>query len=263
MISPKLLVVLVALGVATARADEHAAPPSLSPQDATALHADEVMGHTLYLHDQAAAVATDAVIALDAFREERRVHGWITEAHGDAVTVTFIDRTPAALYRATVSDTGELVGRVEAFASPQPLSPFEAGAAAARAAALGAKFHACTDRYNTVVLPLGDGLDGKWSVYLLPATSRREVIPIGGAYRMRIDKNVVVSQRGFAKTCIALQDDPRAVGLLITHLLDPTPTEVHVFWSLWAHKDMYVGTTQNDAVWMIHDGHISLVQADH
>lgn len=255
-----LFVVLCALGVTTARASEPGVPEPLSPQATATLHADEVVGRAIYLNDRAAAVATDAALALDTFRKERRVRGWITEAHDDAVTVTFIDGTPAALYRATVSDAGKLVGRVEAYAMPQPLSPFEAGAAAARAAALGAKFQPCSNRYNTVVLPLG-ATDDKWLVYLLPATTRHGVVPIGGTYRMTIDHNTIVAQRPFTKSCIALEDDPRAVGLMITHLLDPTPTEVHAFWSLWAHKDMYVST--NGAVWAIHDGHIRLVGAGH
>lgn len=256
-----LLLVLCALGVTTARANEPEAPRTLSPQETATLHADEVVGRAIYLNNRAAAVATDAALKLDAFRKERRVRGWITQAHGDAVTVTFIDTTPAALYRATVSDGGKLVGKVQAYATPQPLSPFEAGAAAARTAALGVKFQPCSARYNTVVLPLGATPDGKWLVYLLPGTTKQGVVPIGGTYRINIDQSTIVSQRPFTKSCIALEDDPRAVGLMITHLLDPTPTEVHVFWSLWAHKDMYVST--DGAVWAIHDGHIRLVEPSH
>lgn len=258
-----LFIVLAVVGVTAVRASEPVAPAALSPQEAATLQADEVIGRAIYRDDQATAVATDAALALDSFRKERRVRGWVTEAHGDVVTVTFIDGTPAALYRASVSDSGKLVGKVEAFATPQPLTPFEAGAAAARAAALGAKIQACSERYNTVVLPLDGAASGKWLVYLLPATTQHGVVPIGGSYRMQIDKDAVVSQRGFTKSCVVLENDPRALGLMVTHLLDATPTEMHVFWSLWAHKNMYVSTVQNDRLWAIHDGHIRLVGSVH
>lgn len=261
MIIRSLLLVLCVLGVTTVRANEPEAPRALSSQEAATLHADEVVGRAMYLSDRAAAVATDAALELDTFRKESRVRGWITQAHNDAVTVTFIDATPSALYRATVSNAGKLVGKVEAYATPQPLSPFEAGAAAARAVALGAKFQPCSERYNTVVLPLGDPPAGKWLVYLLPATKQPGVIPIGGTYRVTVDHGTVAAQRPFTKSCIALEDDPRAVGLMISHLLDTTPTEAHVFWSLWAHKDMYVST--ESATWAIHDGRIRLVEAGH
>jgi hypothetical protein len=256
-----LFLLLGVVGVTTARANPSETLRALSPQEAATLRADEVVGRAMYLSDRAAAVATDAALELDAFRKESRVRGWITQAHGDAVTVTFIDATPAALYRATVSDAGKLVGKVEAYATPLPLSPIEASAAAARAVALGAKFQPCSARYNTVVLPTGGSAADKWLVYLLPATTQPGVIPIGGAYRMTVDHGTIVAQRPFTKSCIALEDDPRAVGLMITHLLDPTPTEVHVFWSLWAHKDMYVST--EGATWAIHDGRIRLVEAGH
>lgn len=256
-----LWLVLCVAAVTTVRADEPEPPRALSSQEAATLHADEVVGRAMYLSDRAAAVATDAALELDAFRKDSRIRGWVTQAHDDTVTVTFIDAKPSALYRATVSNAGKLVGKVEAYATPQPLSPFEAGAAAARAVALGAKFQPCSERYNTVVLLLGDLSAGKWLVYLLPATKQSGLIPIGGTYRVTVDHGTIAAQRPFTKSCIALEDDPRAVGLMISHLLDPTPTEVHVFWSLWAHKDLYVSTER--ATWAIHDGRIRLVETGH
>ena len=108
-----LLLVLCVAGVTTARANQSETPRALSPQEAATLQADELVGRAMYLSDRAAAVATDAALALDAFRKDSRVRGWVTQAHDGAVTVTFIDATPAALYRATVSDAGKLVGKVD------------------------------------------------------------------------------------------------------------------------------------------------------
>ena len=47
---------------------------------------------------------------------------------------------------------------------------------------------------------------------------------------------------------------------MITHLLDPIPTEAHVFWSLWARKPMYVATPPNGTIWVVDDGKIKLVE---
>ncbi len=229
-------------------------------QESAALTRAEATGFAIYRHDRAAAIATDAALKIRAFRKERRVRGWITEEQNGDIVVTFVDDSPAALYRAVVSDSGGLIGSVSVFASPLPLTSFESGAAAARKAALAAKFELCSDKYNSVVLPASDGGTNGWVVYLLPATTKNNIVPLGGTYRVETDGSTVTSQRGFTRTCIALPNDPRAVGLMITHLLDATPTEAHVFWSIWANKTMYVSTTPNGTLWSIEGGKIKLVK---
>lgn len=253
-----LLSLILAMGCLVARADEPL-PAELPPeQEAAALRAAEAAGAAIYRHDHAAAVATDAALEIRAFKKDKRVRGWITEERGNEIVVTFIDESPAALYRATVSAAGVLAGNVTVLESPLPLTPFESGAAAARVAALSAGFEPCSEKYNTVVLPANEGAATKWIVYLLPATTKNDVIPIGGTYRVESDGGAVVSRRAFTRTCIALPHDRRAVMLMITHLLDSTPTEAHVFWSLWAGKPMYVATSPHGTLWTIEGGKIEL-----
>ena len=43
---------------------------------------------------------------------------------------------------------------------------------------------------------------------------------------------------------------------MITHLLDPSPTEIHVFISLQARKPLYVSTGR-DSVWCVDGAHIA------
>ena len=50
------------------------------------------------------------------------------------------------------------------------------------------------------------------------------------------------------------------VGLFATHLLDPVPTEVHVFWNLWTGIPLYIATPPNGTIWKISKGAISLVK---
>jgi hypothetical protein len=232
-----------------------ALPPA---QEAAALQAAQVTGLAIYRHDHAAAVATDAVFKLDQFRKDERTRGWITEEQQDDITVTFIDQEPAALYRVTVNKDG-VAGQVRVMDRPIALTSYEAGAAAARAAAVASPFQPCADKYNSVVLPSADGRE-KWAVYLIPGTIKKGIIPFGGAYRMGVSGKEVLSQRAFTRTCITLQANENAVGLMITHLLDPVPTEIHVFWSISTHQPIYVGTPPNGTVWAVEGGKIKLVE---
>lgn len=255
-----VLALLLAVSCLVAKADEPL-PAQLPPgQEAAAINTAEITGLAMYRHDRAAAVATDAALKIRAFKEDKRVKGWVTEERDGGIVVTFLDATPAALYRATVSDDGDLTGAVEAFESPQLLTEFQSGAAAARALAISSGFQPCSDKYNSVVLPAHESAAKKWDVYLLPSTTKNDVVPLGGTYRVETDGHAVISHRGFTRTCISLQTGPRVVGLMITHLLDPTPTEAHVFWSLWAKKDMYVATPPNGTIWSIEGGKIRLVR---
>lgn len=235
-------------------------PQALAPkQEALAITAAETIGRAIFEHDRAAAVATDAALAQRVFKRDGRVHGWVTEVREEGIAVTFIDQTPSALYRVMVSPSGR-AGPLLALEAPEPLSSYEAGAADARAIALAADFQACSKTYNTVVLPADAGTDGGWIVYLLPGTARHDTVPIGGTYRMEVRDGAVLSQRAFTRSCIALGRGPRVGATIITHLLDPVPTEAHVHWSLWADTPMYV--TTNGALWAIEHGEIRKIERD-
>lgn len=45
--------------------------------------------------------------------------------------------------------------------------------------------------------------------------------------------------------------------MMITHILDPVPTEAHVHWSLWADTPQYVST--EGGLWAIKDGQVRRV----
>jgi hypothetical protein len=59
----------------------------------------------------------------------------------------------------------------------------------------------------------------------------------------------VVNERPFARSCLmmggpaaaAAPRGARPVGMVVTHLLDPVPTEIHVFTSLAARMPILVG----------------------
>ncbi|SOD50583.1 hypothetical protein [Pseudoxanthomonas wuyuanensis] len=250
-----LAITLIASSLA-AFADDSLPEELPSEQEVPALLSAETTGLTIYRHDQAAAVATDAAFKVRSFKKDKRINGWITEEQQGSVVVTFIDKTPAALYRITVANG--VAGSLASLESPTPLTAYEAGAAAARQAALASNFEPCSSSYNSVVLP--SPVDGNWLVYLIPGTTKNNIVPIGGTYRMEISGSNIVSQRAFTRTCISLQTDPRAAALVVTHLLDPIPTEAHVFWSIWAQKPLYVSTPPNGTLWLVEGNNIKLVE---
>lgn len=252
------MVIALALCCQAVFADEAPLQELPLEQEAALLHSAESTGATIYLHDHAAAVATDAALKLKAFKKDKRIRGWITEPRQGRIIVTFVDQTPAALYRIEVSENG-VAGPVIVLDSPTALSEYEQGAATARAAAMASEFQPCSSRYNPVVLPASATADGNWMVYLLSATTKSSVVPLGGTYRMEVSGSTVTAQRGFTRTYITLQNSPRTAGLMVTHLLDPVPTEAHVFWSLWAKQPMYVAVV-NGGLWGIENGKIRMLE---
>lgn len=188
-------------------------------------------------------------------RRDRRVAGEITEGRNGQVVVTVIDATPAALYRATVAADGTLVSPVAALPEPSPLSATEAAAALARSTALDVELPLCGDDYDTITLPSSE--DDEWVVYLV-RTPSRGTVPIGGSFRVETRGAEVADWRRYTNTCITLNPAGGAAAMIITHLLDPVATEVHVFWSLWRGKPLYV--TTEEGLWKIEEGRIAAVR---
>lgn len=256
--------IIAAMALATApfivQAAEPRVLPQMSGQEVQAAGLAGATGRAIFLHDRAAAVASDALGVLTGGKRDGRVRGWITEDKQGSVVVTFYDAAPAALYRIEVDARGKLAASPAALDSPQTLSAFEAGAVAARALASKASFERCAQNYNTVVLPASAGQG--WTVYMLPAATRSSVIPLGGAVRVDTDGQRITAQRAFSRSCIALQADAKAVAMMTTHLLDPLPTETHVFWSLWSRRPIYVSMPHEGTLWEVNSDQLTLISRD-
>lgn len=250
-----LSALVLAFCCACAFADQSAPTPLSPEQEQAALRSAEAAGLAVFRHDQAASVATDVALALKAFKKDRRIRGWVTEKKGGRILVTFIDETPAALYRVAVENG--VAGPVEVLETPAALTPYEAAAARARNLVLARTFKPCASKYNAVVLPRADAAANDWLVYLLPAATRLDVIPLGGAYRMEVRDPDVMEPRTFTRPCISLHVAPGGTPI-VTHLMDPVPTEVHVFWSLWARTELYVTTSAG--LWKVEGSRISRVE---
>ncbi len=241
-----------------------AIPADLQP----AVTRAEFLGRQMYLHDRAAWLATDAMLADPRMRGLReKIRGWLTEPSAHGIRVIFIDdgETPRRLFQIDV-DEGERLTE-PTIEAPEPLGPDLLAQLRARRLVLDQSFMRCAREYNSVILPSADGL----RVYLMPAFARKDVYPLGGYHLFETDSagTKILSSRKFTNGCIDLnetakdapprEDGFKAMGtMMFTHLLDPQPSEVHVFVSLYASQPFMLATTENEMLWEVGRGRITL-----
>jgi hypothetical protein len=215
-------------------------------------------GAQLYAFDQAAWHTTDAMVAKQLPRDTMAaIRGWVVEPHGDALTVTyygFEGTKPYAIYAADYAGGKVAAERIPAVG--EPLSAQGERMAAALDVARDLELKGCVDRpFNSVVLPPQP--DGRIPVYLLTPMVTQDAFPFGGHHEVDIGTDgKVAAMRDFARSCLVVAQPKDAVMGFVTHLLDPHPTEIHVYLSLWMGKPLAVGTG-NDTAWVVEGTKIS------
>ena len=224
-------------------------------------------GSLIYKLDRAAWVATDDALARAPGLGDDGARGWVVEQDGNAEIVTFYggandDRV--AFCRARIE--GGHVASSEVFdpeARP-PLTPIQQRMVAAREAAREVELRRCVNlAFNTVVIP-PTASDGLIDVYLLTPQMRDREWPAGGHHKVTIGTDGrVISSRAFTNACLPLQGGDlggNVSGLVVTHLLDPLPTEIHVFIMWVSGLPLAVGTNEPSRVWWLDHEGIRLVQ---
>ncbi len=237
-----------------------------------AIERAEYLGTALYVHDVAAARASDELTKRRVFKKDKRVQGWITEiVEGGDVVVTFAGEdggAAMALYRVRVPPEGR-TATYEALVPAQPLSVSERALFAARTVAtaeFSKRKEICSTMYNTVVLPIQRPGDPFILVYLLAATTKPDVLVAGGHVRYEVspDGAHIEGERTFTKSCLELplappKKDHKLASLMMTHLLDPTPTEVHVFLSRLHDMRLAIGAVESGILWEVLGSEIGFV----
>ncbi len=264
---PVLLSLMFAIAPTTVRAKDEAAPtPKAIPAELqAAVTRAEFLGRQIYLHDRAAWLATDAMLAdkrMKALKE--RVGGWVTEPTAHGIRVIFIskDETPVRLYQIEMDEREALSEAV--LESPEPLAPEHHAQLRARALAGSQSFMMCSKQYNVVTMPSAEGI----RVYMMPSFPAHGVYPLGGYHLYETDSTgeKILASRKFSNGCIEHRDvapgqpkDATSAFGMFTHLLDLQPTEVHVFVSLYAKVPMMILSVDNKLTWTVIKGKIAFL----
>ena len=225
-------------------------------------------GRLLFDLDRAAWVGTDDMLARVDESAGQGMRGYVVEPEAAAYIVTFFggpEDAPVAFYRGRVENHRVVDREIFPADTRPPLTALQRRLAAVRGMAGQLGRRPCGDApFNTAVIP-PTAPDGPIDLYLLTPQVRANEYPLGGHYRFTIAADgSVQSSREFTRACMAM--DPsrgapqgaRPAALMITHLLDPIPTEIHVFSSLTSQLPIYVMT--GERVWEVNGNEIRRVE---
>lgn len=245
------------------------APLLVQAKDGTGISATEEAqlqralnrGQLIYAYDQAAWHGTDdLVVKLPDYA--RKVGGWVVDGPAEAPHLVFFSRdeaNPRAVYVADFKDNKIVSSKVLGPGDDARMTLTQLEMIDARRRVLaklpGSGITQCSrSHYNTVVLP-PETPGGPDLVYVLTPQTSTSSVPMGGHYLFEVGADHVVGPpRAFTKSCIDLAKTGgagRPAALVISHLLDPVPTEIHVFSMFAAGLPIYVATTQNNLVWAV------------
>lgn len=261
---------IAGLAVALCLSASVAAAPKAGDLEAIAKRGEEI-----FLLDRAAWVATDVMLEQVRDAGSTGMGGWIVTKQPDGYRVIFyrLGDPPTAVFTADVRNGAVVASRRLAEGDDAALSPLEVRMVQAREVAGEQGSQRCTDGpMNTVVIPPATA-EGPVEVYVLSAQVKGDEIPLGGHYRydIGVDGKVLGSRR-FTKGCLNMSLAPpekgaTSAGLMVTHLLDTTPTEIHVFTSFSARTPVYVAApktidpiSEDYAVWAVDGGSIRRVE---
>lgn len=261
--------------LAQARPGNEAIPVS-DPQLEADIAFAERRGRDMYLYDQAAWHATDALVEeVDTAAIENPRGYIVVPRDGDAMLDTLflqeVDGQLVSFARYTMDGSTVVSGEAD-IAAPVPLSPLAQRMAAVRGPAIGAmadaQYGLCSETPpNTLTLP--PEADGSIAFYLLTSTVAEDTYPLGGHYRALVapDGTVATTKR-FMNSCFDLplrapnapEGSVGRPGIQFIH--GDVPSEIHVFASFYFPDGLYVITSSNDMLWLVEQGRITLAKRD-
>ena len=220
-------------------------------------------GKLIYQYDQAAWHSTDALLALIKPADYPDLRGWVVEPHDDGkLLVTYFGQRNGpryAIVRYVMQGAAVVEGGLVPKGEDAALSPLANRLVDARDAAterfVKEKLGFCTEgSANSVILP-PDG-NGRIRAYIMSPSVTAGVFPLGGHYRFDIDgAGKVASWRPFLKSCMMIDSRPdeemkEKAFFVVSHLLDPQPTEIHYFVRYNVPIDMGIIMADED-IWLL------------
>lgn len=230
-----------------------AVPAAAEPSMETQAAINMARGDLLYAYDQSAWHVTDVALKAIPKSSMGLLRGYVVTPADGGYRTTFYGGEPGRHFRIyTAIWSNGTIARPELLEldKRQPVTADEERLIAAKALALGSltQLTKCTNaRLNSAVLP-GATAQDPISVYILTPPTKANVIPMGGHHRIDVRDGAVVSKRSFTRSCIELEKPSASsskgtpVAMMISHLLDPVPTEIHAFAVHSAGLPMYVST---------------------
>lgn len=224
-------------------------PEPLTRAQLASLQAAAARGRLLGVIERAGRAATQDMLSRVANPDGAGISGWLAEAEGNGVSVTFYadtDTGPVSVYRVTFNG-GRIVDRdVHLAGTRPPLNPLQARMAAARAIAARQDHRPCGgDEFNYFVVPPLTPT-GNIDVYQISPQTARGVYPLGGHFRTSVAPDgSIADTRGYTHACLnATVTEPaagaRPAPITVTHLMDDVPQDIHAFLSAWTGHPLIV-----------------------
>src|SRR5262245_31391265 len=196
--------------------------------------------------------------------------GYVVTGDENRTELVFFDKAKAkAVYRATF-ELGKITNSGPPTADRIDLTPLELRMIAAKEKALtafqAANVGLCANANTNMTAIPPETPDGPVIVYLMTPQTDLKSFPLGGHYSVEVSRDGSVGPvRRFTNTCIDMKKDSvpkgaKPVAFTITHLLDPTPTEIHIFTSLSSKMPIYVGT-KNGRIWAVEGSQVRTIDS--
>jgi hypothetical protein len=254
--------VLLALVIATSGISAAAA----QSDEATRVAAAQARGQMIYDLDQAAWHSTDVLLKALPKARMAEIKGWVVTPGEDGLTALYYGYEGDAPYGvfSAVFRNGKVVSsrEIKPADADRALTPVQRRMALARKVASTAKVQPCARAaFNTVIVPPASDT-GPVEVYLLTPQVKAGEYPFGGHYLITVGADgAIASTRPFMKSCMTQALPPNAVAAMVTHLLDPTPTEIHAWLARWMGKSVYVMVVEPEQLWEVTDKGLKKVDA--
>lgn len=257
----RTLAAAASLALASPAFAQAQAPVQMSEAEAMQVQQALNRGTLIYYYDQAAWHGTDDMLRKIP-HPSGKIGGWIVDGTADNSEIIFYDTDeadPHAVYVARFHWNELVSSRVLGPGDDRTLSPSRKAMIAAKRVALKAlvdgRVTRCVDKpFNSVVLP-PEAPGAPTLVYFLTPQTSNASLPFGGHYLIPVAADGIPGKvRPFTKACAELEtrkEGGKTAALMVSHLLDPTPTEIHVFSMFAAKLPVFVMTSQNSRIWSV------------
>ncbi len=226
-------------------------------------------GRLIFALDRAAWVASDDIKERIPNFAAAGVRGYIVDREGNGLVTIFYANEGGklvAVYRARIGSRGVVDPVVYPAGQRPALTPRQVRLATTLEALRKTSFERCgmAAPNVTIIPPAGD--QDPIDVYVTAPQLRPGRIQFGGHHRLSFDaagKEMI--RRPFTRACLEVPAPPPALRrqgamLSVNHLLDPVPTEVHVFIAMAAQMPIGVMTDGAKRTWEVTGDRIRLLE---